>query len=200
MTREERLADIARKLFEHKAREREYSEETKELREEFIRLHDDGIKGKAFRLPVKTIEIPGEFWDRTGMSMEDFIATRFPNWDVEHIERDISTGKTTFVLKQNYKYVSGVVDVNDTEDENKIIRVSKEVSEFTPEIDWDSLRRERSDLWERLADPKIVYEINEDEFDKLVENNPEELATLQRHMKVKPPTIRTTARRIKKDE
>src|SRR4029078_831601 len=129
------------------------------------------------RLPVKTIEVPKEFFETTGMEMEDFAASRFPNWDVEHIEKDVSTGNTTFVLKQNYKYVSGVVDVDDGD---KILRVSKEVSEYTPEIDWDTLKSERPDLFEQLAEPVTTYEINESQFDKLVDEQPEELATLQR--------------------
>ena len=197
VTREERLQEIGRRLYEKKVNERVYSEEVKELRDEFFRLHDDGVKGQSYRLPVKTIEVPDEFFETTQMSKEDFVATRFPNWEVEHIEKNTALNKTVFVLKQNYHYVPGVVDI---EDGDKILRVSKEVSEYTPEMDWDTLKQERPDLFERLAQPVTSYEIDEENFAKLIDESPEELATIQRHMRVKPPTLRATARRIKKDE
>ena len=197
MTRQERLEQVARELYRAKREEIEASTTTKDLRDEFFRLYDDGFKGQSYILPVKTIEVPDEFFATTGMSKEDFMSSRFPSWEIEHIEKNTSIHTTVFVMRQNPKYVPGVLDLDD---EGKTLRVSKEVSEYTPEIDWDTLKRERPDLWERLAQPVTTYEIDEEEFSKLVEDTPEELATIQRHMKVRQPVLRATAKRIKKDD
>jgi len=197
MNREERLQHIARELYEAKSDEKMVKEDVGRLREEFFRLHDEGFKGQTYRLPVKTIEVPDAFFEITDMGIDEFVESRFPNWNVEHIEKNTALNKTVIVLKQDYRYVPGVVDVQDGD---KTIRVSKEVSEYTPEIDWTTLKEERPDLFERIAQPITSYEIDEVGFSKLIDESPEELATLQRHMRVKPPTIRATARRIKTDE
>lgn len=196
MTRQERLQQIARELYDSKITEKEAGVVTKELRDEFFRLHDEEFKGKDHLLPVRTIEVPDEFFYTTQMSKEDFISSRFPGWNVEHVEYNTALNKNVFVLKRNPKYISGVVEVDDGE---KIIRVSKEISEYTPEMDWDTLKQERPDLFEKIAQPVTSYEIDEVGFEKLVNESPEELATIQRHMKVKEPVLRATARRVKDD-
>lgn len=197
MTREERLAQIARELYDAKMSERGVKADVEHLRDEFFRLYDDGVRGKSYKMAVKTIEVPQEFFEKTGMSMEDFVKSRFPNWDVEHIEKNTATGVTVIVLKQNYKYIPGTVDIDDGD---KVIRVSKEISEYTPDIDWDTLQQERPDIFKEIAKKVITYEIDEKGFSDFVAEKPEDLATLQRHMKVRSPSIRATARRVKKDE
>lgn len=194
MTRQERLQEIARKLYEAKTIEKEADGVVKELRDEFFRLYDEEFRGKDYLLPVKTVEVPAEFFARTGMSQDEFISSRFPGWEVEHVEYNTALARRVFVLKRDPKYISGVIEVDDGD---KKLRVSKEVSEYTPEIDWTTLKAERPDLFDKLAQPITSYEIDETEFEKLVNESPEELATLQRHMTVKQPTLRATARRVK---
>ncbi len=197
MDSQEYLEHVARDFYKTKQAERLVNETVQDLRDEFFRMHDEAVKGRSYTLPVKTIEVPDEFFAVTGMSAEEFVESRFPNWNVEHVEKNTATNKTTFILKQNYRYVPGIVEIDD---DDKVIRVAKEVSEYTPEIDWETLKAERPDLFDKLAQPVTRYEIDEVGFAEMVDKNPEELATLQRHMKVKPPTLRATARRVKKDE
>lgn len=194
MTREERLEQIARELFEAKREEKEAKNNISELRNEFFQLHEEGMKGKDYLLPVQTVEVPDEFFYTTAMSEAEFIESRFPGWTIEHSEYLPDHKRTVFVLKKDPKFIAGVVDV---EDGREIIRVSKEVSEYTPEIDWETLAKERQDLYSKIAVPVVSYTIDEDEFERLVTEHPEELAVIKRHMIVRTPTLRVTARKVK---
>lgn len=128
------------------------------------------------------------------MSKEEFVRTRFPGWNVEHCEKNVSTGKTVFVLKQDPQFIPGVVDVN-TDD--GLVRVSKEVAEYTPQMDWETLAAERPDLFDKLSKTRVVLDLDEDALEKLAAENPEELATLQRHMIVKEPALKVQPRKVK---
>jgi hypothetical protein len=194
MTREERLQQIAKELFHSSQNDKMFKTNRDALKEEFFRLMEYDFKGRDYILPVKTIEVPDSFWNATKMTKEEFVTSRFPGWNVEHCEYNTALGKTVFVLKQNPHYIAGVVEVDV---DGGTVRVAKEVAEYTPEIDWATLAQERPDLFDRLAKPVTVLEIDEDEFEKLSEMEPEELATLQRHMRVKEPSLKVHPRLVK---
>jgi len=195
MTREERLKWLAERLYEEQQSEKEHKTNREGFKKEFMRLIEDGFDGRDHILPVKTIEVPADFWKKTGMTKAEFIESRFPGWDVEHVEKDISTSNTVFVLKRNPHYLSGTIEV---ETDDGILKVSKEVAEYTPEMDWNTLREERPDLYKRLANPVITLELDEEMLEYIASEEPEELAVLQRHMKVKEPSLKVQPRMTKR--
>lgn len=197
MTREERLQQIALDLFDISDESKKAEKNRELLKSEFFRLLDLGYKGRANILPVKTIEVPDEFWIKTGMSKEEFVETRFPGWKVEHVEKNISKDQTVFVLKQDATYLPAVVEVESVDGQK--IKVAKEVAEYTPNIDWDTLNAERPDLFEKLAHFKTVVELDDAALERIALETPEELATLERHMIVKKPALKVTSRRMKDD-
>jgi hypothetical protein len=197
MTREERLQKIALDLAEISEENKQNKKEREGLMSDFFRLLDAGYKGREYLLPIKTIEVPDTFWTTTGMSKEEFIDTRFPGWKVQHVEKNIATNQTVFILKKDVSYLSAVVEV-EHEDGQKI-KVAKEVAEYTPEIDWETLNAERPDLFEKLAHFKTVVELDDAALERIAMETPEELATLERHMVVKTPALKVTSRRVKDD-
>jgi len=194
MTREERLQKIAQDLYEISVDDKRNKSTRDDLKDEFFRLLDYEYKGRAHILPVKTIEVPDTFWHSTQMTYDEFVRSRFPGWNVEHVEKSISTNRTVFVLKRDPQYVPGLVEVQDDEG---TIKVAKEVAEYTPEIDWTTLQQERPDLFEKLSRPRVIMELDDDAFEKLAMEEPEELATLERHMVVRPPALKVQPRRMK---
>lgn len=193
MTREQRLQKIARDLFDISEEEKQSKKNRSDLREELFRLLEYEFQGRDHILPIKTVEVPETFWEATGMSKSEFVQTRFPGWNVEHVEKNIITKQTVFVLKRDPRYLPGVVELED----DPLIKVSKEVAEYTPEIDWTTLQQERPDLFEKLAKPKVVLELDDDALEKIANTEPEELATLERHMIVKEPSLKVQPRRLK---
>jgi hypothetical protein len=167
-----------------------------ETRKEFFRMAEEVWGGRDHLLPVRTVEIPETFFKTTGMSQAEFVETRFPGWDVEHVELNTVSRNRIFVLKRNPKYLGRVVEVNAGGD---LVQVAKDVSEFTPEIDWTTLKQERPDLYERLARHVIHTEVNEEELEKMYQETPEDIATLERHLRVREPVLRATAKRVKPD-
>lgn len=196
MRREEYLQEIAKGLFEASEDEKEAKKRREYLRDEFFRLAEAEFHGKDHILPVKTIEVPDEFFARTGLTKDEFVKSRFPGWKVEHCEKNVAMSHTVFVFKKDPSYIPTVVDV---EVDDQSIRVAKEIAEFTPEIDWDTLRKERPDLFKKLARRKVVYELNDQELENLTVETPEDLATLERHLKVKEPVRKATAKRLKNE-
>lgn len=188
MNLEERIEHVAKELAEYAADEKKLKGLRNDAKDEFFKLirerHQHSI------LPVRTIEIPVEFFASTDMSYEEFVESRFPGWLVEHIERNISTDYIVFVLKRDPMYISDAVEVDG-------LRVSKVVSEYTPEIDWETLQKERPDVFDKLAEPQLVYNVNEENLERMMEESPEELAILQRHMRVKKPALKVTSRKVK---
>lgn len=180
MTRQERLQQIARELYDAKGIERDAGNVTKELRDEFFRLHDEEFKGKDHLLPVRTIEVPDVFFAATGMSKEDFIESRFPGWNVEHVEYNTALKKSVFILKRDKRFIPGVVEVDDGD---KLLRVSKEVSEYTPEFDWDTLKAERPDLFEKITTERVVQDLDGEKLQEALADDPEIHSILMRHTK-----------------
>lgn len=193
MTREEHLKEVAKNLYEANLAEKEAKANREELRDEFFRLVLYEFKDSAF-LPVRTIEVPHDFWAKTGLSKDDFVATRFPGWEVEHIERNFADAVDVFIFKKDPAYMSSSVDVDA---DGVPVRVSKEISEFSPEIDWKTLEADQPDLFKLLAKKVISYELDEDVLREVLATKPEILADLQRHFIVKKPIQKLTARRIK---
>lgn len=198
MTREERLQQIAMDLFDISEEEKTNKKQRSELKEEFFRLLEYDFKGRDHILPVKTIEVPDSFWQSTKMTKDEFARSRFPGWNVEHVEKDITTGMTVFVLKRDPHYIPGIVEIsNEYDDGDTTIKVSKEVAEYTPEVDWTTLQQERPDLFERLSKPVITLELDDNELEKIANEQPYELATLERHMIVREPALKVQPRRVK---
>jgi hypothetical protein len=194
---QEYLQKIARDFYDVNEEEKDAKKRREELKKEFFRLANQRYKGREYILPVKTVEVPAEFWVSTGMSKDSFVKSRYPGWTVEHVEKNISTGRTTFVLKKNPEFLGTVVDIPC--DDDHVIRVAKEISEYTPEVDWETLKKERPDLFERLAKPVEAYELDDNELERLTVESPEDLATLERHLTVKAPVQKATARMVKSD-
>jgi hypothetical protein len=143
-------------------------------------------KKKSLR-PVTTITVPADFWDKTGMSVDEFLDTRFPGWELERVSDD------NLVLRKLPEYMPSEINVDGT-------KVTKTVSEYTPVIDWDSLAKELPDLFEILAFPKTEYVLDEVELERLMEDRPEVTSELRRHMIVKPPALKSLASKSKKVE
>lgn len=197
MNSEEYAKNLARELMWATEEQDQSKKHREEIRDEFLRVVNEEFKGKDHMLPVKTIEVPDTFFETTNMTEEDFAASRFPGWNVEHVEKNIAKGYTVFVLKRDSSYLPKVIETDDGE--NSVIRASKEVAEYVPEIDWETLTAERPDLVEKIGKKKLIYELDEQGLESLSVEDPEELATLERHMKVRSPSIKTRARRLKRE-
>jgi hypothetical protein len=196
MKRDERLEHLAKNIYSMKGTIKEIERSLKEEREKFFELLEDNLASQEHLLPVQTIEIPQEFFERTGMSEQDFVASRFPGWQVEHVEKNISTGMHTFILKKDKRYIPSVVET--TYGAGKI-RVSKEIMEYEPEIDWDTLAAEDPELYEQICyeEEVVVQQLDEQTFEQLIEESPEVLEKIRRHLKVRTPALKATARTIK---
>lgn len=190
----EELELVAQKLVQISEAEKECKENRAFLKQEFLDLIDEDNKGQDHLLPVITIEIPADFLTKVGLTEKEFLLSRFPAWDVEHSE--MGEDVEVFILKKKPRYLPRVVEKDNL---FNTIKVSKDVAEYNPEIDWDTLGKEFPNLVEAISVPVVTRELEEKKFEEELERNPELLSTLQRHMKVKQPVIRVTPRRIKKD-
>lgn len=193
MTRQERIEWLARELERVSNEEKEIKKRRSELRDDFFRLADHDWNKNEHLLPVVTINVPEEFFKRTGLSKREFIATRYPGWNLEHDEYNTALFNHTFVLRRDPKFISREITIEDGED---TLKISKEISEYTPDIDWETLRNDDPVLFEKLATPVEQYTLNEESLEQIMNESPDDLATLQRHMKVKAPTVRVVPRRI----
>lgn len=186
----ERLEKVAKQLALVAQEERQQKDARSELKDLFLDIIDEEHEGRDYLLPIITIEIPAGFLERVGLTEEEFLASRFPGWDLEDSSLEID--REIFILKKNLRYLPKTVEMKYGKTEK--IRVSKDVAEYTPEIDWDSLSKEFPEVVEAISVPVVSRELEEKRFEEELQRNPELLSTLQRHMKVREPQIRVTPR------
>lgn len=148
-----------------------------ELREKLFAIASESYEGKEYLLPITTITIPNSFWHSTEITPEEFVESRFPTWDVTHVEPALDTDETTFILRKKPEYMPYSY-------EGQSHKVSKQAVEPTPEIDWESLNNEFPEIFTKIAKEVVSYELDEQGVAELQKEIPDFMSILQRHVKV----------------
>ncbi len=193
MTREERLRYLADEIASTTKEIKELEGQKNSNKQEFFDLVEDEFRGRDYLLPIRTVDVPDVFFDKTDMGYEEFCDTRFPGWDIEHIEKNIAEHKTTFVMKKSPKLMGQAV-TTDT------VVVTKSVVEYGPEIDWETLKKERPDLWDAISKDVTHQIVDEERFTEALTEEPELLSILERHMKVREPSVKILSKVVKKND
>lgn len=195
MANEEEMRDLAKNIYELGQLEKEIKGRKEELRKQLFDVMADDYRDNPHLLPTRSIQIPDTFWDRTTMTEDSFFTNRFPGWLVE--ETQPIEGGNDYTLRRDATHMPYSVEI-ETDDGNDI-KVSKEINEYTPSMDWETLHDELPELFQTLARSVEIWEINEDELERLVQIEPDVLSKLQRHMNVREPATKMTTRPLKKD-
>lgn len=170
------LNEVVKELKSLNDLEKEIKAKKDNLRAELFDYGVQDYDGKEWLLPTTTITVPKTFWLTSIMTPKDFIESRFPTWDLLSVEEDPAMFITIFVLRKKplympYKY----------EDDN--YKLSKSVTEPTPEIDWETLTAERPDLFDKLAKPVIHWELDGEVLEEMLKEDDELRSILTRHTK-----------------
>ena len=192
MTSTERLKELSQNLYEVNQTLSEVKKKREQLKDDLFEEMAKDYKHDPNQLPVRSITVPHSFWDKTGFSLEEFLSSRFPGWDLIGVEEEENGIEINMRRRPAYMPYSVEIETGDGN-----VRVSKELNEYTPSIDWDTLQSELPELFHKLAKPVEAYEINEDELESLVEIDNDVIGQLQRHMKVREPAAKVTSRSIK---
>jgi hypothetical protein len=195
VSNEEQMRELASSLYEISRREKELKVEKERLRQQLFEAMAKDYERNPHLLPTRSIDIPNSFWDRTTLNEDEFFASRFPGWIVDDVTEVDDT--KTYQLRRTPSHMPYSVEI---EHGGEDIRVAKEINEYTPTMDWESLHDELPELFRQLAKPVEVFEINEDELERLVQIEPDVLSRLQRHMIVREPVSKMTTRNLKRKE
>ena len=186
------MYEAAIEIQEYTDREKEAAAGRAAAKTKLLELIKDDFARHKSALPTRSVDVPMSFFDKTGMKAEEFAQSRYPGWQVVDYSADPNDDQVmVFELIRDPAYMNYSFEVNDE------FKISKEVVEYTPVVDWDTLRRELPELFGKLAKPVESYEINEDALDQLIQIEPEVLSKLQRHMLVKQPMQKVTTRKLK---
>lgn len=184
------LDNTIRELHKLNALEKKVKARKDEVRSDLFEFGTLSYDGAEHLRPTTTVTVPQEFWEKTGLTESEFLATRFPTWEVEAAEYDDLAGETTFILRKlpeflPYKY------------ENEDYKLSYVATEPTPDIDWVTLGAERPDLFHKLAKPVTTFVLDEDKLVAMLEGEPEIIAVLTRHTHYsREPQKRVTIKEI----
>jgi hypothetical protein len=107
--KEEYLRHVAYRLVDATEQEKQAKQNREEAKAEFFRMADEMWRSKEDLIPVQTVEVPQEFFVSTGLTQEEFMETRYPGWEIEHVELNPATMKRTFILKRDIKYLPRLV-------------------------------------------------------------------------------------------
>lgn len=165
----------------------------KKIRAELFQEADEHFAEKHWLLPMTTWLVPWEFFERTGMSREDFVKTRFPQWNVESSREDPEG--IVYVLKKKKEYMPWSYSDDEYE-------ISRSVAEITPEIDWESMEKVEPEFFAMFAKPVQTYELDVAAFNQYMNKHPEfsGASFLTRYSTHKMPTLRVLSKVVKKDE
>lgn len=170
------LATLAARLKKLSDQEKDIKAEKDGLRSELFNYGAKDYEGKEYLLPTTTITVPKIFWHTTGFTEFDFIRSRFPTWDIEVAEYDDLANTTTFVLRKNPLYAPFKY-------EDDALKLSKSVTEPTPEIDFESLKAERPDLFDKITKEVISLELDGEALEAAIAEDQEVVSILTRHTK-----------------
>jgi len=168
--------------------EKRLKKQKEDLREKLI----GEIDASEPILPIITVEVPASYFESTGQELYEFLATRYPDWQQE--ARKLKDGTYTFTLKKESKFVSGMYAV-----EGQDVALAKTVVEYSPEIDVETLMLEDPELFDRLFQETVSWELNEEALEQEVNTNPDIYAVLRRHSKVKMPSVKILVKKVKDD-
>jgi hypothetical protein len=172
--RQARISKLMKKLEESK----------KALRATLFQYADKSYDGKEYLLPQTSIIVEERFFKMTGMTHEEFAKSRFPTWDVVYISPSFDV--VTFVFKKKREYMPFGWEDEET-------KISRSVSEYTPEIDWYSLSALEPELFRTIGKEVTSYELDEEKLAEIVASDPSVKERLMIHTKHKEPTIRVLA-------
>ena len=165
----------------------------KQLRAELFQEADEHHKERHWNLPMTSWLVPHEFFERTGMSREDFEKTRFPMWNIT--SRKETYEGFVYVLQKKPQYMPWSYGSDEFE-------ISRSVAEITPEIDWESMKAADPEFFEMFAVPVQTYELDVEKFNDYMNKHPEfsGASFLTIHSIHKNPTLRVLSKAKKKDE
>jgi hypothetical protein len=156
--------------------EKSIEEKKKEARAELFIVAEIDYEDKRHLLPTTTVTVPKKFWEKTGMTEQDFLDSRFPTWEIEHAEYDDVAGETTLILRKKPLFMPFSAEGDE-------YRLSKTTTEPTPDVDWETLSAERPDLFKKLAKPVTTFELDGDKLLELMEDDRSIQSVLMRHTK-----------------
>lgn len=188
-----KMEELAERIYADSKLEKYYKEEREQAKEKLFQLIEDDFTHNDHLLPHRQLEIPDSFWEKTKYTEGEFFGSRFPGWKLNN-KTVTDSSSSIYELVRDPGYMAYSVEIN-TDDGP--FKVSKEISEYTPSFDWESLRDELPNLFDKLVKRIETFEINEDELDRLIQIEPEVLSQLQRHMKVRQPALKVSSRKIK---
>jgi len=143
-----------------------------------------------YNSPTKSLRIPKSYFDATGHTVPEFAELRYPGWDLNSYTQE--GDDAILIFKKKAKYGSF------THTSSKF-RTTVISSEPTPLIDWETLEKEFPGMTDRIAQPIITYEINEDKFNRELDENPELTEIMQRHIISKAPIMKVSSKEIKSE-
>lgn len=170
-------------------------EEEDALRGSIVEEAQAEWEGREHLLPTTTITIPRIFWEtipKKFSTLDDFLESRFPTWDLIHLEEDNVNGSATFILRKRPEFMAFAYEDN-------FVKVSKVSVEPTPEIDQETLKAEKPELYDKLYKPVTVMELDEQALSDAIEEDAEVPSILMRHQfTARAPQQRISASEVKK--
>jgi len=170
------LTSVVHDLAALTAEEKELKIKKDDLRRQLFTYGAKDYEGKEHLLPTTTITVPIEFFFSTGLDEEAFLNRSFPTWEVIGREKNNAHSSVTYVLRKKPVYMPFSYEDDD-------FKLSKTTTEPTPEIDLETLKAERSELYEAITSKEVRVILDGDKLQVAIEEDQEVISILMRHTK-----------------
>ena len=165
----------------------------KQIRAELFQEADEHFEKEHWHLPMTSWLVEWDFFEKSGLTPDEFVKTRFPQWDVQSSKK--TDEGIVYVLRKKKQYMPWSY-------ENSEYEISRSVAELTPEVDWETMEKVEPEFFKMFAKPVETYELDVDTFNKYMNKHPEfsGASFLMKYSVHKNPTLRVLAKQKKQDE
>lgn len=152
------------------------------MRDNIIELSE---KEFSHNSDTKIVIAPQDLIDRIGV--EEYISTRYPEYDLESFSDADILENYEIILKRNPKFIGGIIE----KDKYKLSKTVKNSSD----IDWENLEKDYPELYEKIVKKNINKILDEEGFREVIEKDPDGLEILSHYIISKKPIITIQAKK-----
>lgn len=172
-----------------------------ELREQLF--HVATVENEDNVLPRQTFTIPVGFLNKVGMPENIFLASRWPGWRKLESRRVNGDGEASpggewveYLVEKDPAYLPWSVEAHV---DGITIVAGRSVQQKAPEIDQRTLQKDMPEVFDKIMNPKVNYEVDADKLQNLITDDPSMLAKIQLHFAYPDPIAKLSPIKEVKD-
>lgn len=168
----------------------------KELRGHLF--HVATLENEKKVLPRKTIRLGVGFLNSIGMQENHFLASRFPGWNKVASRKVNDKGEQAqngtwieYLLERDPAILPWSIEVE--KGDGSSLSAGRSIQQKSPELDQRSLQKDMPEVFDKIMNPKVIYEVDVAKLEALIAAKPDLLPQLELHFSYPEPVSKLSS-------